>query len=290
MFKKRIKNFIKILVVLAIISVTTTTCDYAGIDKKSTYPGLEVQFIDVNQADCTLIKMPDGKNMLIDAGNNSDGEYLTEYLKDEGIEKIDYLIGSHPHADHIGGLDDIIENFEIGTIYMPAVTTNTQTFEEVLQAIKDKGMKIETATAGKKVLYGEVSAEFLSPAGDYYEELNDYSAVLKLTYGNKSFLFMGDAEILAEKEMIQKFDLKSDVLKLGHHGSGTSSHTEFLKAVSPEVAVISVGKNNDYGHPHKEVLKRIKNLGIKVYRTDLNGIVTVYCDGKNFEVKCEKGE
>ena len=173
---------------------------------------------------------------------------------------------------------------------MPRATANTKTFEEVLIAIKKKGLKIETATAGKKVLEGEVSAVFLSPSGEYYEELNDYSAVLKLTYGDKSFLFMGDAEALAEKEILQKFDVKSNVLKVGHHGSSTSSHNAFLKAVNPEIAVISVGEGNDYGHPHKSVLNRLEKIGTRLYRTDLNGTVKIYCDGKSIEVKCEKGE
>ena len=291
MFSKKIINFIKLGFWSLIIGMTITTCDYADVENSgSSSFVLDVQIIDVGQADCTLIKMPDGQNMLIDAGNNSDGGYLVDYLESEDVEKIDYLIGTHPHADHIGGMDDIIENFEIGKIYMPRVTSNTQTFEEVLQAIKDKGLKIETATAGKTVLEGEVFAQFISPVGEYYEELNDYSAVLKLTYGSKSFLFMGDAEALAEKEILQKFDVKSDVLKVGHHGSSTSSHNAFLKAVNPEIAVISVGEGNDYGHPHKSVLKRLEKIGTRLYRTDLNGTVKVYCDGKSIEVKCEKGE
>jgi len=291
MFSKKIINFIKLGFWSLIIGMTITTCDYADVENSgSSSFVLDVQIIDVGQADCTLIKMPDGQNMLIDAGNNSDGGYLVDYLESEDVEKIDYLIGTHPHADHIGGMDDIIENFEIGTIYMPRTTTNTKTFEEVLIAIKKKGLKIETATAGKKVLEGEVFAQFISPAGEYYEELNDYSAVLKLTYGDKSFLFMGDAEALAEKEILQKFDVKSDVLKVGHHGSSTSSHNAFLKAVNPEIAVISVGEGNDYGHPHKSVLKRLEKIGTRIYRTDLNGTVKVYCDGKSIEVKCEKGE
>ena len=291
MFSKKIINFIKLGFWSLIIGMTITTCDYADVENSgSSSFVLDVQIIDVGQADCTLIKMPDGQNMLIDAGNNSDGGYLVDYLESEDVEKIDYLIGTHPHADHIGGMDDIIENFEIGTIYMPRATANTKTFEEVLIAIKKKGLKIETATAGKKVLEGEVSAVFLSPSGEYYEELNDYSAVLKLTYGDKSFLFMGDAEALAEKEILQKFDVKSDVLKVGHHGSSTSSHNAFLKAVNPEIAVISVGEGNDYGHPHKSVLKRLEKIGTRLYRTDLNGTVKVYCDGKSIEVKCEKGE
>ena len=291
MFSKKIINFIKLGFWSLIIGMTITTCDYADVENSgSSSFVLDVQIIDVGQADCTLIKMPDGQNMLIDAGNNSDGGYLVDYLENEGVEKIDFLIGTHPHADHIGGMDDIIENFEIGKIYMPRVTSNTQTFEEVLQAIKDKGLKIETATAGKTVLEGEVFAQFISPVGEYYEELNDYSAVLKLTYGSKSFLFMGDAEALAEKEILQKFDVKSDVLKVGHHGSSTSSHNAFLKAVNPEIAVISVGEGNDYGHPHKSVLKRLEKIGTGLYRTDLNGTVKIYCDGTSIEVKCEKGE
>lgn len=288
----RIKNFKKklmLLFVLLCMSVFTTTCTLKVAD---VIPGvsskLSVQFLDVGQGDCIFVKLPDGQSMLIDAGNNADGEKIVEFIKNQGTEKIDFLIGTHPHADHIGGMDDVINQFEVGKIYMPAVTANTRTFEEVLEAIKNKGLKIDTVKAGVVVLDGDVKAEFISPAGESYEEINDYSAVLKLTYGEKTFLFAGDSEYAAEKEMLESYEIDSDVLKVAHHGSSSSTHKAFLGAVSPEYAIISVGEGNDYGHPHKNLIKRLEDIDTTVFRTDLNGTITMICDGKTIDVTSER--
>ena len=249
---------------------------------------LTCEFLDVDQADCELISLPDGKTALIDAGNRGDGEQIVEYLKQKGISKIDYLIATHPHADHIGGMSDVIDSFEIGEIFAPKVAEKdlptSKTYEEFISSIRNKNVKTTTARAGITLFSGEdYKAECFSPSGTDYEDLNHYSAVVKITYGIHSFLFTGDAETINEKEM-QKADyyLKSDVLKVGHHGSDSSSSKKFLKAVSPKYAVISCGKGNDYGHPHKEPLERLENLENppKIYRTDLDKTIIIKADGK----------
>lgn len=253
---------------------------------------LSVRYIDVGQADCELISFPDGRHMLIDAGATDSEKTLPPYLKSLGIEKLDYVIGTHPHEDHIGGLDAVIESFEIGQIYMPKATTTTKTYKDVLTAVKNKGLSINTAKAGKVIIdEPDIRAELLAPINDKYDDLNNYSAVLKLQFGNTSFLFTGDAEKLSENEMLDSAGaekLRCDVLKAGHHGSSTSTSEKFLKAVSPSYAVISCGTGNDYGHPHKETISLLDKYGIKTYRTDLNGTITAISDGNNITFTTEK--
>jgi beta-lactamase superfamily II metal-dependent hydrolase len=252
---------------------------------------LKVHFLDVGQADCILIQTPSGKNMLIDAGNNADAGTITSYLDSQGVKKIDVLVGTHPHEDHIGSLDMVIKDYEIGKIYMPKVITTTKTFEDVLLAAKSKGLTINVAKAGVSIDLGsDVKAEILAPNGSSYEDLNNYSAVIKLTFGNTKFLFTGDASAQSEQEMLNKgYDLKSDVLKVGHHGSSSATTSEFLKAVNPKYAVISCGKNNDYGHPHKETMEKLKSMEITVYRTDECGTIVATSDGKNISFNVKPG-
>lgn len=246
---------------------------------------IEVHFIDVGQGDAILVTAPNDKIMLIDAGNNGDGKIIIDYLRRLGLEKIDVLIGTHPHADHLGGLDEVIRKFQIGSIYLPRVSHNTKTYEEVLLAIKEKGLKINEAKGGLTLDLGpSVTGKILAPNKGSYDDLNDYSVVVKISFGENSFLFTGDAEALSEKEMLAaNHDLKADILKVGHHGSSTSTSSEFLKAVAPDFAVISVGKDNSYNHPHKTVLNRLNNAHIKIYRTDQHGDIKVISDGQNIE-------
>lgn len=248
---------------------------------------LKVHFLDVGQADSILVQLPDGPSILVDAGNNDDGPAVVSYLKQQGIKKIDYLVGTHPHEDHIGGLDDVIRAFDIGQAYMPRVTTNTKTFEDVLLAVKDKGLKITTAKAGVTILdQDRLKVDLVAPCGSDYEDLNNWSAVTRIKYGSTSFLLTGDAEAQSEKEMLASgVDLKADVLKVGHHGSSSSTTPTFLKAVAPKYAVISVGAGNDYGHPHKETLSKLANAGVQLYRTDQDGTVVLASDGKNITVE-----
>lgn len=245
---------------------------------------LKIYYLNVGQADSILIQN-EGQNMLIDAGNNADGENIVEFLQSLNISKIDFLVGTHPHEDHIGGLDDIINNFDIGTIYMPKVATTTKTFEDVLDAIQAKSLFVTTPEIGKSFNMGSANFQILS-AGTDEEDLNSCSIVLKLTFGNLAYLFTGDEETVNEEQMISSgYDLSADVLKVAHHGSNTSTSEEFLNKVSPDVAIIMVGRDNSYGHPHSEVLNRLESKNIKIYRTDTDGTILITSDGNKNNIQ-----
>jgi competence protein ComEC len=250
---------------------------------------LTVSFMDVGQADCTVIQYG-GSSMIIDAGGNSTASTLVSEIKNMGISKFDVVVGTHPHEDHIGGMDVVINTFDIGTIYMPKVANNTKTFEDVLTSIQNKGLTVTTPVPGNTFNLGQdVHCTILAPNSSSYSDLNSYSIVIKMVYGNTSFLFTGDAEADSEREMLNKgFDLKANVLKVGHHGSTSFTSPEFLKAVSPEYGVIFVGKDNTYGHPHQETLDKLNAAGVKVYRTDLNGNIVFTSNGSNINVTVDK--
>jgi len=251
---------------------------------------LKIHYIDVGQADSILITL-NGTAMLIDAGNNADGDLVVSYIKDQGISTLDYVIGTHPHEDHIGGLDDVINNFNIGTILMPKAQNDTKTFEDVLDAIDSKNLYITSPNVGDKYDFSDAEFVILSCKNENSDELNTTSIVIRLTFGEQSYIFCADAEKENEYEMMDSgLTLKSNVIKVGHHGSTTSSLEKFIIAVDPEIAVISVGEGNDYGHPHEKIVKRLNRLGIKTYRTDLNGTIIITSDGKTNEVTVEKGE
>ncbi|CAB1240862.1 MBL fold metallo-hydrolase [Ruminococcaceae bacterium BL-6] len=246
-----------------------------------------IYYLDVGQGDSELIRLPGGENILIDTGTGETADKLVSLLQELGVKRVDHLIATHPHEDHIGGMESVVRKIPVGKIYMPKVADKqiptTRTYEGLIDAISDKKMKITQAKAGMTIpLSGQAKLELLAPNGTQYDDLNNYSVVAKLTYGQKTFLFTGDAEKLSEKEMLNKnYDLKCDVLKCGHHGSSSSTSAAFLKAVSPQFAVISCGLNNDYGHPNKEVLSRLQKVGVKVYRTDLQGTILARCDGRS---------
>lgn len=240
---------------------------------------LRVSFIDVGQGDSEFIELPNGETMLIDAGTNETGKNVVDYIKSLGYTSINYVVGTHPHEDHIGGLDDVIKTFDIGSIYMPKITADTKTFEDVLDAAESKNLMINTAKSGVSIMNTEdLSVKFLAPTIDSYENTNDYSAVVKVVYGDTSYLFTGDAEEFSENLITD--DVNADVLKVGHHGSSTSTSTEFLKKVSPSSAVISCGKDNSYGHPHSETLQKLADMRTAVYRTDELGTIVSVSDGK----------
>jgi len=247
---------------------------------------LIVHYIDVGQADSILVQI-NNKNLLIDGGNRDDGDKIIKYLKKQGVSKLDYVIATHPHEDHIGGMASIVKKFDIGKFYAPKKLSNTATFENMVLALREKKLKINEAKAGDTLNLGKnVDCKILAPNSAEYDNLNNYSAVVKLTYGNTKFLFTGDAHKQSEREMISKgYDLSSDVLKVGHHGSSSSSSKEFLDKVKPKIAIISCGKNNDYGHPHKETLEELNKRKIKIYRTDKDGTIVFESDGKNINKK-----
>lgn len=290
-------NFLKTkkcLIISLLLAVVLVTAGCAGLSEFSkgalSYSHqadeLAVHFIDVGQGDSILVQFPNGCVMLIDAGPDGSGAPVISYLKQQGIKKIDYLVATHPHADHIGGMAAVIEEFDINKVYMPKVTHTSKTFEDMLLSIKSKGLKITPARAGLSIFEQDgLQAAFTAPCGSDYESLNNYSAVVKIQYGSTSFLLTGDAEDLSEKEMLASdADLQADVLKVGHHGSSSSTTPDFLKSVSPEYAVISVGADNQYGHPHQETLDMLTDAGVEIYRTDVHGTVIFVSDGKTLTV------
>ncbi|MFY9483991.1 MAG: MBL fold metallo-hydrolase [Tissierellaceae bacterium] len=285
-----ILGIILILFLLAGCSLTIETQAGPPISEESF---LKVHFIDVCQGDATLIQQinqDNTYNMLIDAGNNGDGEYLVEYLKDQGVETLDHIIGTHPHSDHIGGLDDVIKGFQVGAIIMPKVMANTRTFEEVMEAVSDKGLSITSPVPGTSYPLGEAEFTILAPNSDDYASLNDYSIANRLVFGSNSFIFTGDAEALSEEEILNNFnkrDLASDVFKLAHHGSSTSNTEDFLEAINPSYGIISCGQDNSYGHPHREIMAQLKARNILVFRTDLHGTIVINSDGKDISIETE---
>ena len=271
---------------LALFCACTVTINLGGADT-SAAPDSEskliVHFLDVGQGDSIFIELPNGKTMLVDAGENYHGQGIIDYVQTIGYHKLDYVVATHPHEDHIGSMPYIVRNFEIGSIYMPDVTANTATFESLLKAIKAKELRVKNGRTGVHIIKdGELTADIIAPDKPDESNLNNSSIVLLLTFGNVSYLLTGDAET---KELNAiRADMHATVLKAGHHGSKTSTTQTLLKKISPSVTVISCGKNNDYGHPHAEVLKMLKSVNSSVYRTDRDQTVIVATDGSSLTV------
>lgn len=231
---------------------------------------LRVYYFDVGQADSILI-VNKGESMLIDAGKNDGGKVVVDNLKKIGINNLTYVVGTHPHEDHIGGLDDVINNIDVGTIYMPKTSTTTKTYEDVIDAIANKKKKVKVPKVGDKFNVGNAQCEIMS-VEDNSKDLNACSIVIRMEYDGTSYLFTGDAE--KENESARSWP-QTNVLKAGHHGSSTSSSQKFLNQIKPQLIIISCGKNNDYGHPHKETMDRYNKLGATIYRTDESGDILV---------------
>lgn len=298
---KKLNKLIKIIIGLVILIVVTiqgnlfdnvsnatasindsTKSDKIDAKLKENF---SVSFIDVGQADSVLIRNGN-YNMLIDAGNNEDGEKLVNYFKSLGIEEFTYVFATHPHEDHIGGMDDIINNFKIDNYYMSNKLSTTKTFMDVLDALDGRNLKYTVPNKGDTLKLGDANIKVIYP-GDDKSNINDSSIVLKITYGKHSFLLTGDATSNVERKIYNE-DIKSDVLKVAHHGSSYSSTDVFLDRVKPYYAVISVGKNNIYNHPSNKTLEKLNKRNIKVYRTDLDGTIVFTSDGENLSVKALK--
>lgn len=252
---------------------------------------LVVRFLDVGQGDAIFISLPHETCMLIDAGARSAGEDVVAAIKGLGETTIDYAIFTHPHEDHIGGAPAVFDAFDIKEVWMPRTSHPTQAYENLLLAIEREGLMVDEAKAGKVIIdEGNLKAWLLSP-GKVYDNLNNMSAVVALTYGGRTLIFEGDAEGEAEAAMTLGSSVQlpdCDVLKVAHHGSSSSSTVPFLELISPEITVISVGAGNGYGHPAQSTLDRLAAQGAEVYRTDVHGTVTVTTDGTSLEVKTEK--
>lgn len=273
------KSFKKALCFLLIFALIFAFIRPTGAAAAKYYK-MTVHYIDVGESDSILIQS-EGKSMLIDAGNNGDGDNIVAYLKGQGVKKLDYVVISHPHADHLGGMDNVIEAFPIGTVIMTDVTHTTRTFEEVVDAIIQKKAKTVRPAPGDEYKIGKAKFTILSPAKkDYGDNLNNYSIALRLVNGKTSFLFIGDCETEAISDILDsKINIDSDAFLCGHHGSDTSTTRELISAVSPSSAVISVGKNA-YGHPSDSTLKLLSENKIKTYRTDENGTIVATSTGK----------
>jgi competence protein ComEC len=293
-FKKKYRTAkrvitISVVIIAAILAIIFGRDFLAGEQKPHTsqpVSGGEVQFhfIDVGQADAALIRTAEG-NILIDAGMGESEDALKAYLDNLGITEIEYAVFTHPHEDHIGGADMIVLNYNVKNVILPDKTHNTKTFERMMDAIEERGCKVIKSVPEKTFTVGELTCTILAPIEKEYDELNDYSVVVRADYGDTSVLFTGDAEVLSENQMIDRYGsakngiLDCDILKVGHHGSTTSSGQKFLDAVTPDHGVISVGEGNTHGHPVPSILERYEKSGITVYRTDKEGSIVFKSTG-----------
>lgn len=251
----------------------------------SNYGLMRVHFIDVGQADSAFIELGNGQTMLIDAGLS--GYDVVSYINELQYETIDYVVASHPHDDHIGGMATVLDSFKIGKMYMPKQAHTITAFTNMLDVIESKNIDLYTAKAGTSILSnGPIDIDILAPFADSYSNLNNCSAVVKITYGKTVMLFTGDSEQVIENQLLNS-GIDADVLKVGHHGASSSSSSSFIKAVSPKVAVISVGSNNRYGHPHADTLAILNQVGADIYRTDEQGTIVVTAD-QNKKITVDK--
>lgn len=258
----------------------------SNLDSNISEDILRVNYIDVNQGDSIFIELPNNETMLIDAGERYYSEIVTNYIDNLGYKKIDYVVGTHPHTDHIGGMESVIKKYDIGSIYMPKKQSNSNTFLSLLKTIKDKNLKINTGKSGVNIIDSDnLKVNIIAPTKEYNDS-NNSSIVIKINYINRCFLFMGDAEAESEKSITD--DLSCDVVKIGHHGSDTSSSLDFVKKTKAKYAIVSVGENNKYKHPYDFILKRWEDVGAKVLRTDKLGDIVISTDGNNLSVNNEK--
>lgn len=256
---------------------------------------LDVYVLDVGQGDSIFLRSPSGKTMLIDASTSDMADRIDAFLQAQHVTRLDVVIGTHPHADHIGGMREIISKYDVGAYYMPDAETNTNVFEKLLDELDARDIPVKEAAGGSKSLIewdDSTEVRVFSPLPNItYPDLNNESVVCRVSYGDTSILLTGDAETFAEEAFMKEIPtryLRSTVLKLGHHGSSTSTGDALLNVVDPELAIASVGADNDYGHPHQETLDKLKEAGIKLLRTDSNGTIHIAFDGRAYTVETER--
>ena len=313
MGRKRKKNKIKLSQILLILGIILFLCVVPYLQENEILEKIEQEYsklvetsntveentilpvegelamhvIDVGQADSILFMQKDWV-MLVDCGTKSKGEDVVQYLQGLGIKKIDILVGTHPHDDHMGGMAKIIQNFEIGVLYTPDTSKENITtlwYMDFLEQVEEKNIEWKYPKTGDNISFGSASIQVLSPSTNKYSNLNNSSIVLRISFGEIDFLLTGDAEKEVEEEIIEAgFEIESEILKAAHHGSDTSNTETFLEKVNPQYIAISVGKDNSYGHPSKSVIERIEKLGITTYRTDNNGTIIFTTDGSNINV------
>lgn len=281
------KKYLLIIFLTILVSNLTIGCNLfnnsSNKNNQLEADKMIVHYIDVGQGDSILIQV-NNKNLLIDSGPKSDKKKLFNYLSTLNLEKLDYVIATHPHEDHIGNMSDVIDDYNVLSFFAPKVQSTTKTFEKMIESLKSKNLKINVIKKGTdSINLGEnTNVTVFSPSKDSYEDLNNYSPVIKIEYGKTSFLFTGDAQKDVEKEILaSNEDISADVLKVGHHGSSTSTTKEFLNKVHPLIGVISVGQDNTYNHPNNDTLKRLTENKVTTYRTDKDGTVILSSDGSN---------
>ena len=277
------------LLALVIVLIVAALLIWQSAEEKKnavTVPmdGLYVHYIDVGQGDSELVCC-NGEYMLIDAGEPGASDAVLEYLDALGIDKLDYLVCTHGHSDHCGGLDAVVESLEVETVFTSPYTGDSASYEIFTDAVYDAGLELTVPELGESYSLGEARFSFLGPLEDY-DNTNDDSLVIRLEYGDTSFLFTGDMTAKAEKDLINDgARLRCDVLKVGHHGSSGSSCYQFLYEAQPSIGVISCEKGNRYGHPHEETLSRLYDADVTVFRTDLEGSIVIFSDGMKVERK-----
>ena len=284
---KLITLLFTLTIIIAVIVYVTGTFKGPQKDQSANTgrEALSVQFIDVGQADSTLITLGTGETMLIDAGESPEADAVFEELDERGIRDIDILVATHPHADHIGGMRSVVERYTTGRLLLPDMKSDSRTYEKLIEAIDSKSVPIVEVYAGYRFSLGSAVCTVVSPDADDNKDANNESVVIYLDFGETDFLFTGDMEEWAEEQVLDKhYYIDANVLKVAHHGSSTSSMEAFLSAVSPDYAVISCDQDNDYGHPHAETLDRLSDTGAEIYRTDAQGDILFISDGKTLTI------
>ena len=284
--KRSYSNLIFILLVVLVLGIFTY--NFTGLDRgpgEKNLGELRIHVFDVGQGDSIFIELANDQKLLIDGASRSQAKTVVDNLRELNVEKIDYLVASHPHEDHIGGLPEVIRNFDIGRVYMPDIASSTKIFEELLLEIRDRNIRLEKAEAGFSILEdGDLSIRVISPSRRH-RSINNNSLVIKLDYKDFSAIFTGDIEYAGERELVDRGeDLRADLLKVSHHGSKTSTDADFLDRVNPSHAIISLAENNKYGHPDPEIIDRLRARNINIYRTDRDGTIIVGTDGSTMDI------